>query len=237
MAEEEIRDTSTLSPWWRYGVLLIMIVGFGVLITTAAYSYKVAAPIPDRIVAPSGQTVFTGDNVRAGQEVFLKHALMENGTLWGHGAYMGPDFSAEYLHQLALDTGDALAREHFGKPAADLSETQRSALVGLVRDQVAENRYDFAAHTLRFTQAEADSFRRQLGTWRDFFAGSRAGRGLPDKTISDPEELRQLVAFFAWAAWASAAHVPGKDYSYTNNFPYDPAIGNGPSSDAVIWSA
>ncbi len=48
--------------------------------------------------------------------------------------------------------------------------------------------------------------------------------------VSDPHEIGQLTAFFAWAAWASAAHVPGKDYSYTNNFPYDPQIGNGPSA-------
>jgi nitric oxide reductase subunit B len=28
--------------------------------------------------------------------VFLKHGLMEHGTLWGHGAYLGPDYTAEH---------------------------------------------------------------------------------------------------------------------------------------------
>ena len=37
--------------------------------------------------------------------------------------------------------------------------------------------------------------------------------------IKDPSELHELTAFFAWAAWASAARWPGKSYSYTNNFP------------------
>jgi nitric oxide reductase subunit B len=238
MADTATHHEAALSPWWRYGVLIIMLAGFGVLIWIAADAYKIAAPIPDRVVEPGGNTVFTGDDIRAGQEVFLKHALMENGTLWGHGAYMGPDFSAQYLHGLAVDTGNSLAIEHFSVPSAeDLSEVQRSALVGLVRDHLSENRYDYATHTLRYTQAETDSHCLQMSQWKEYFSGSRASRGLPDKTISDPEELRQLTAFFAWAAWASVAHVPGKAYSYTNNFPYEPAVGNGPSTDAVLWSA
>lgn len=61
--------------------------------------------------------------------------------------------------------------------------------------------------------------------------------GLPSKYIDDPEEIRQLTAFFAWAAWASVANRPGKPYSYTNNFPYDPTVGNLLTSDAILWSA
>jgi len=38
--------------------------------------------------------VFTADGIIAGQQVFLKHGLMDNGTIWGHGAYLGPDFTA-----------------------------------------------------------------------------------------------------------------------------------------------
>ena len=57
------------------------------------------------------------------------------------------------------------------------------------------------------------------------------------KYIVDPQELRQLTAFFAWTAWASAARRPGLSYSYTNNFPYDPLAGNTPPAAAYLWSA
>jgi len=237
MADSDTSREQGLSRGWRYGVLIIVLVGFGVLIWLAADAYKIAAPIPDRVIDPAGTVVFTGDDVRGGQEVFLKHALMENGTLWGHGAYMGPDFSAQYLHGLAEETADALSRQHYGRPARELPEDERGALAGLVGGFLAENRYNAATRVLVFTKPEADTFLRQQEWWRDYFSGSRASRGLPAKTISDPEELRRLTAFFAWAAWASAARVPGKAYSYTNNFPYDPAVGNGPSSDAILWSA
>ena len=55
--------------------------------------------------------------------------------------------------------------------------------------------------------------------------------------IDNPLELRQLTAFFAWTAWASVANRPDKPYSYTNNFPYDPLVGNVATTDTLIWSA
>lgn len=90
---------------------------------------------------------------------------------------------------------------------------------------------------LWFTEPEVVSYRSQIGRWNAYFASSSASHGLPARTINDPGELRQLVAFFAWTAWGSVAHMPGKPYSYTQNFPYEPLIDNGPSGDAILWSA
>ena len=230
-------DHQELSRGWRYGVVSVLSAGFAVLIWIAVRTYQIGPPIPEKVVDAGGKTLFTGADVTAGQQVFLKHGLMDNGTLWGHGAYMGPDFSAAYLHRLALDAGDILAQRNFHRPLADLSPPERAMLTGQVRELLSQNRYDAGTRTLAFTDAEEASFRKQIGQWRGYFAGSRASRGLPAGTISDPEELRQLISFFSWAAWAATARVPGRRYSYTNNFPHDPAIGNGPSSDAVLWSA
>jgi nitric oxide reductase subunit B len=180
------------------------------------------------VIGPDGALVFTGDDIRSGQEVFLRHGLMDNGTIWGHGAYLGPDFSATYLHNLSEDVAAALPAT--GTPAG-ASLTAKTAAV------LSENRYEATGHLLRFTSYELASFQRQLGWWKDYFASSESSRGLVPASISDTAEMRQLVAFFAWAAWASAAHVPGRDYSYTNNFPYDPQAGNFPSRDSLIWSA
>jgi nitric oxide reductase subunit B len=228
-----------LSPWWRRGVLLILVVEFSVLIWIAANTYvnQVGPPIPEKVVDQSGNTVFEGADILAGQQVFLKYALMDNGTIWGHGAYLGPDFSAAYLHQLALDVRDVFAEQNYNRPAAELTLAQQAALTVQVHDFLAENRYNPQTQTLVFTPPEVASHRNQIDQWKAYFASSRASRGLPPKIIENPEELRQLTSYFAWTAWAAAAHVPGRSYSYTNNFPYDPTIGNGPSSEAVLWSA
>ena len=108
-------DTSPLSPWWRQAVILVMIFGFSLLTLVTVKTYQGAPPIPARVVEASGQTLFTGDDIKGGQDVFFKYGLMEHGTLWGHGAYLGPDYTAEYLHRLAEIGRDALAQARYGK--------------------------------------------------------------------------------------------------------------------------
>ena len=71
---------------------------------------------------PGGEPIFTGRDIETGQQVFLKYGLMQNGTIWGHGAYLGPDFSARYLHELSLDAGNALAASAFGRELATLDD-------------------------------------------------------------------------------------------------------------------
>ncbi len=227
----------TLSPGWRRTAILILVLGFAVLIWLTTRVYQDAPPIPERVVNSTGETIFTGNDILTGQQVFLKHGLMENGTLWGHGAYLGPDFSARYLHTLAGDVGEFLAEQHYQRPVAALSRADQSAVEAEVSQLLKQNRYDPAIRTLTFTEPEADSYQRQQAQWAAYFSQPATNGGLPAKYIQDPQELRQLTAFFAWAAWASCANRPGQPYSYTNNFPYEPAVGNLPTSDTVLWSA
>ncbi len=226
-----------LSPWWRVGVLIAMIVGFSVLIGMTVSAYHAAPPIPDKVVGADGATIFTGNDISAGQEVFLKYGLMENGTIWGHGAYLGPDFSAEYLHTLGLDASVAIANQLYGKAPDALAPAERSAVEAQVASLLKQNRYDPSAKTLTFTDVEAASFQNQIAKWTTYFSKPTNNAGLQTALVSDPQELRQLTAFFAWTAWASVADRPDKPYSYTNNFPYDPLVGNVATTDALVWSA
>jgi nitric oxide reductase subunit B len=98
-------------------------------------------------------------------------------------------------------------------------------------------RTDETTDTLVFTDAEEFSFERQIDRWKDYFRDPAANGGLRKDFIDDPQELRNLTAFFAWAAWVSIAERPDKPYSYTNNFPYDPLAGNTLTSESILWSA
>ena len=226
-----------LSPWWKNAVILVMILGFSVLIGLAAKSYRDAPPIPDEVVGPGGAAVFTAEDIRSGQEVFLKYGLMENGTVWGHGAYLGPDFSAKYLHQQTLDAYEFLARQKFGADWGGLTPEQQDVIQGEVARDTRVNRYDAAKGVLTLTPAQAYSFEKQQEQWREFFAAPVNNFGLPTTYIADPRELRQVTTFFFWTAWACATNRPGEIFSYTNNFPYDPAVNNLPTHGAILWSA
>ena len=93
-AQPLAEDNGPLSPWWLRAVGIVMVFGFSGLIVITLLAYRNAPPVPERVVDAQGVTVFTGEDVREGQTVFLKYGLMSNGSIWGHGSYLGPDYSA-----------------------------------------------------------------------------------------------------------------------------------------------
>ena len=222
--------------WWKVAAIVTMVFGFSVLIGVTVEAYRKAPPIPARVVDAAGAVLFTSEDVAAGQQVFLKHGLMNNGTIWGHGAYLGPDFSAQYLHNWALDVADQAAQERFHRPYVELTPEQRAEIDGGVARTMKQNRYDASTGTLSFSPADSASFKRQIAYWRDYFVTPANNGGLKVRAVSDPQELRELTAFFAWTAWASTAARPGLAHSYTNNFPYDRLVGNVLTGGAVIYS-
>ena len=230
-------EESELSPWWLRSILIVMVFGFAILIAITTLGYRDAPPVPDRVVDAQGTTLFTGNDIRAGQGVFLKYGLMDNGSIWGHGAYLGPDYSAEALHQMGRDAADAVARKQYGKPLAQLPAAQQAAVHAEVATILKTNRYDPATQTLTLTPAETQAWTQQITHWTDYFKHPDVNGGLKPGVIRSPVELREFTAFVAWAAWATVANRPGYDYSYTNNFPYDPTVGNTPIPGALLWSA
>ncbi len=214
-----------------------MIVGFSVLSYLTVLTYTNAPPIPQKAVEPEGTVVFTGDDIRHGQEVFFKYGLMEHGSLWGHGAYLGPDYSAEYLHRLSEVTRDTVSMEKFDKPFDQLTADEQSTVLARVKAVLKGNHYDPVSKKLFLTQGEAASYRIQTEEWTRYFSDNEdPPPGLPSNYIKDPGEIKALSAFFAWSAWAASAVRPGKNYSYTNNWPYEPTVGNTPSTETYVWS-
>lgn len=229
--------TEQLSPWWRRSVYVTLIVGFTVLIFLTAKVHRDAPPIPAQVVDAGGELIFSKQSILHGQQVFLEHGLMNNGSIWGHGGYLGPDFSAQYLHTLAEHAAETLSSQRFGLPFNELTDEQGIMIEALVRSELKENRYDADSDTLIFTDSEVVSYHQQQNFWADYFSAPAGNGGLPAQFITAGEDLSDLTAFFAWTAWASVTRRPGEATSYTNNFPYDPLAGNEPSGAAVLWSA
>ena len=173
-------------------------------------------------------------DVRNGQDVFLEYGLMDNGTIWGHGGYLGPDFSATVLHDWALALAQQRARVRYSKDYAALAGGERAVIDAEVAQLLKTNRYDPQTGTLTVLPAGQKTFQAEIARWKEYFRDPRDNGGLPANLITDPRQLHDLTAFFTWAAWASVAERPGTDHSYTNNFPYDPLAGNRPSSAALL---
>ncbi|MCC6178303.1 MAG: cbb3-type cytochrome c oxidase subunit I [Chloroflexi bacterium] len=224
MAERTERRPALLATGWFQAAILVIVFGFTILLYLAIRAYVDAPPIPARVVDASGRLIFTGDDVIAGQELFLRNGIMEYGSIFGHGAYLGPDYTADYLRRAAL-----AVREQYG---GEQSDAARARTV----EDFKTNRYDPPSDTLTFTAAQAAGFDQARDYYQGFFAEPSTRFGLRPRAIADPQEVTQLTAFFAWSAWASAANRPGLDYSYTNNWPPEPLVDNAPTADNIVWS-
>jgi len=217
------RRPMLLSSLWVQATILTFLIGFAIMGFLALRVYQDHPPIPARVVSESGQTLFTGDDIISGQENFLAYGLMEYGTIYGHGAYLGPDFTAEYLHSEAL-----LMRESYGGDDNAAARTLR---------ELQANRYDASTGILIWTSGQEQAFeaiRQRYET--EFLNRSVAGSGMRAHAITDPKQMRQIVNFIAWTAWTASARRFDAPYSYTNNWPPEPLVGNSLTRDAVVWS-
>jgi len=190
---------------WIQVVVLIFVFGFLVLGMLAWGTYAGAPPIPATVTDPAGRVLFTHADVVAGQQTFLRNGLMEYGSIFGHGAYLGPDFTADYLHRAALAVLDA-----YGGAGSDRARAETVA-------DFKTNRFNDTTRTLIYTGAQAGALDDLTRYYRDFFGQPTTTYGLRPRAIADPQAVRQLTAFFSWSAWAAAALRPGRTYSYTNN--------------------
>ncbi len=222
--ETEPRRAFLISKAWLQAAVLVVLVGFFVLGLLAYRNYQAHPPVPARVVDANGHVLFTGKDISHGQQVFLNNGLMEYGSVFGHGAYLGPDYTADYLRR-----SSNLVRASFGGPGSDRA-VQRTI------DEMRANRYDAATHTLTFTAPQAAAFRRLVPHYSAYFSDPSTEHGLKPDAITDPTQLRQLTAFFAWTAWAAAANRPGHNYSYTNNWPSEPRVDNKPTANVIVWS-
>jgi nitric oxide reductase subunit B len=214
----------SVSPLWLQGSILTFIIGFAILTFSAVRIYQDYAPIPERITDGSGKVLFTGQQILDGQEQFLVYGLMQFGTVYGHGAYLGPDFTADYLHRTALH----MVRRYGGDEAA----RERT------RRELQANLYDPATGILIWTDGQVSAFEEIHAHFGELVYNRKAsGDGLKPRMIADADDARAITAFIAWTAWTGVARRPGKTYSYTNNWPPEELVGNTLTGEAIMWSA
>jgi nitric oxide reductase subunit B len=220
--ENGTRRPMTISPLWMQWMILTFLFGFAVLGYLALRVYEDHAPVPARVISEKGETLVTGDDIIRGQEIFLTYGLMEYGSVYGHGAYLGPDFTADYLHRQALEM-----KNFYGGAGAQ----ER------VQGELQANRYDANADTLTYSDGQVHAFEVLCKHYEEEILNrKRSGAGMGPGAIPNPDEIRQITAFVAWTAWTASARRPGLPYSYTNNWPPETLVGNQLTEEAVVWS-
>ena len=220
----------------------VIILSFGVLGFYGYQIYVEAPPIPDRVVTNDGTVVFTGDDIRTGQAVWRSIGGHQLGSVWGHGAYVAPDWSADWLHRELTTMLDLMASETAGMPYESLSASQQAALRERLRSEVRTNGFDPASGDLVISPLRAEAAKTVAAHYDALFGDDpsldelREDYAMRKPTVDDPERRAALEAFFFWTSWACSADRPGTDITYTNNWPAEDLIGNRPTSAIFIWS-
>lgn len=231
---------STKQLW---GILfLTFIASFAVLIWSGKEIYQEAPPIPEKIITTSGQVIYGPEEIMDGQQAWFLAGGQQLGSVWGHGAYLAPDWSADWLHREILELRNILSQDKYGKSFDDLSLEQQAGISALVKQEMRENTYNAETQTVTISDARAkaieivaDHYIQLFGDNADF-TSLREQYGMKENTLPSSEYRQQLTAFFFWSSWAASAERPNQEISYTNNWPHEPLIDNTPSASLGIWS-
>ena len=204
--------------------------------------YRQAPPIPGRIVSTSGAELATRDQILDGQQVWQSAGGQQLGSIWGHGAYQAPDWSADWVHRECVALLDAWSRAEHGSAYVDLAPGPKAELEGRLKHALRTNTYDATSDTLTIADDRAQAWASVGAHYRGLFsddpalASLREDYAIHEGAVSDPERLQRLSQFFAWTAWACVTNRPGQSYTYTNNWPHEPLIGNVPTASNIVWS-
>ncbi|WP_457391964.1 nitric-oxide reductase large subunit [Roseateles sp. P5_E1] len=229
------------SNLWRW-LGLIFVLSFGALGYLGWQIYLSAPPIPNRVVSADGELLFTGEQIQLGQQAWLSAGGQQLGTVWGHGAYVAPDWSADWLHReaVALKARRLAEQQQSG---LTVSDAQRAAVDQLVRDEMRRNTYEESSGDVRVTAARAQAIREVASHYDGLFGTEPALDKLRDQyamtagALPEAEHRKALAAFFFWSAWAAVTDRPGEaGLSYTSNWPHEPLVGNTMSTSAAMWS-
>jgi nitric oxide reductase subunit B len=138
--------TTTRKLWIGLGLLLSST--FAVLLFVGSEIYRLAPPLPEQVVSASGETLFTRDDLDTGRQVWQSMGGMQVGSIWGHGALIAPDWSADWLHRESEALLNLWSQQQFQSPYAELSASDQEVLKVRLRQDLRPNTYDATTQTI-----------------------------------------------------------------------------------------
>jgi nitric oxide reductase subunit B len=241
------------------GLAALLIASFSVLLWSGGQIFRAAPPMPEKVVTQDGHVVYTRADIEEGRQVWQSIGGMQLGSIWGHGSYVAPDWSADWLHREAMGVLDLWARrDHDAGNYAELSAEEQAGLRGRLQSMMRANTYDPATQTITLTQDRVIALSNVAAHYESLFGNDpatrelREGYAMREGTVDTMEHRRALTAFIWWTAWAATTERPGetgntltpdksgvvsKKVTYTNNWPSEPLVDNTPPPALWLWSA
>jgi len=227
---------------WTW-LAVICLLSFGVLGWVGTEIYLTAPPIPNQVISTSGEAVFTEGQVQQGQQAWQSAGGQQLGSVWGHGSYVAPDWSADWLHREALALRNIWAERDYKKSFENLSLGQQGEINGLLKNEMRSNTYDARTGNITLSDDRVAAIKQVKQHYINLFGDDASLNHLREQyamgsgLLPDQADLEALPAFIFWSSWSAATNRPGEtDLSYTSNWPHEPLVDNTPTAGTGIWS-
>ena len=230
----------TRKLWTWLGIVFIL--SFAALLYLGREIYLAAPPYPE-VKTAAGETLYTAAELKEGQRAWLAAGGQQLGSVWGHGGYVAPDWSADWLHREAVAYREIRSHSLYQLPYARLGLAQQGAVDALLKDEMRRNTYDAASNTLTVSPERADAILEIQQYYMDLFGAApalehqRERYAMVEDSLPNAVDRKALAGFFFWSSWAASTDRPGESgLSYTSNWPHEPLVGNTLPGSAAAWT-
>ncbi|NHN25043.1 nitric-oxide reductase large subunit [Flavobacterium jejuense] len=215
----------------------VVVLSFIALIWVGTEIYQTQPPIPEKVIIKnSKEVVYTKEDIQIGQNVWESIGGMEVGSIWGHGSYVAPDWTADWIHKEAAFMLEAWAKSNFNMSYEQLDTEKKAALKARLIQHIKTNTFDTSTNTITISQERYEAIQNNIKHYTKIFSEGKTEYAIPKGALVDKEKLAQLNAFLFWTSWAASTNRPNQDYTYTSNWPHEPLIDNNITDDSIIWS-
>ncbi len=225
-----------------WGLILVCVCSFSILLSLGSDIYREAPPLPEKVITEDGNTVFTYEDIDNGQQAWRSMGGHQLGSIWGHGSYVAPDWTADWIHREAQAWLNLAAEEKFSSQFDSLSSADKAALEQDLRDEIRPNSYDAESGIITISKRRALAIREVTEHYISLFGDDPATQQLRidyammNNSLSTVERRELLSAFVFWTAWSAVTERVDADYTYTHNWPHDAQVGNTMTSSLMVWS-
>ena len=220
-------------------LVAVLIVGFSFLGFYGGEVYRQSPPVV-KFTDASGAELISTERIYRGQEAWQSIGGMQVGSIWGHGAYQAPDWSADWLHKELVAFMDIKAQERFGAKFDALNDEQKAQIKALTKAEyrtntVKDGTVKLSDDRLKAMAVVKDEYMGVFGN-DPRFKKLREDYAMKENTLANEQHRAELVDFIFWTAWAVSTDRPSGEATYTNNWPHEPLIDNVPTTENVVWT-
>ena len=218
----------------KWVLFAVAILTFALLAWATTATYRLAPPQPDRFLGADGAVLMTIDNIIAGKGGFQRADLMDYGSLYGMGSYYGEDYTASTLVRLGAAARDNIARAANGNPFASLTPDQQAAATAAMQRDLQS--IDLTKSDVTLPQPVAAAVISVRDDLAKALNVADPATGWTTAYSLSPQLARQTADFLVFSALTTVARRPGVTWSWTENWPYEPLVGNTPTTNTFRWT-